>query len=309
MAINPYSLFPTKTSAPSGDYPYGSARNVTVSGDGTGTPWDFRVLNDVWGFLQYLLNAAGITPSGVADNVNTSDYATALFQSAIIPSNGIEGLELDKLRYSGGVGTYINYNAYRLQITPDEIRMYSRGSAGGDNSYLELGNGNAATPALKYYSGVNGQIVYMDSSGNVVEAPAGTTYQLQTLISGRGISYTAVPGQSQPGSPELSLRRTRFDVSGLTWTVDAGTSSIYYISSGTVVLTGLASTSEIVDAQLTWDDSVTGRRYSAPAYVELTYVGGVPQTSNFEVLSNTSPSAANMQNQQLRILYEAAGVN
>jgi len=77
MAINPNSLFPTKTNASSADYSYGSARNVTTPSDGTGTPWDYRILNDVWGYFQALLVAAGITPSGDPDTEPVSQYRQA----------------------------------------------------------------------------------------------------------------------------------------------------------------------------------------------------------------------------------------
>lgn len=64
----------------SGDpgYPYGKPRNVTVSGDGTGTPWEASLVGDYFGFLQSLLVAANITPSGNADKVGASDYLAAV---------------------------------------------------------------------------------------------------------------------------------------------------------------------------------------------------------------------------------------
>lgn len=78
MAINPNSLFPTKTEAPDADYPYGSARNVTAAGDGTGTPWREEILDDMWGFFQSLLSLGGVTPSGNPDTVQVSQYIEGL---------------------------------------------------------------------------------------------------------------------------------------------------------------------------------------------------------------------------------------
>jgi len=74
MAINPNSSFPTKTAAPSAEYPYGSARNITTPGDGTGTPWRAEIVNDIFGFQQALLDAAGIVPLGQPDRVGASQY-------------------------------------------------------------------------------------------------------------------------------------------------------------------------------------------------------------------------------------------
>jgi len=62
-------------------YPHGKAKNVTVAGDGTGTPLEKAWVNDLWGFLQNLLNLGGVTPSGNPDEVGTSDYWDALVLS------------------------------------------------------------------------------------------------------------------------------------------------------------------------------------------------------------------------------------
>ncbi len=90
MAINQYLRFPTKTNAPSAAYPYGSARNVSVPGDGTGTPWEQAVVNDLWGWMQQLLDSAGIVPTNDPDEVGASQYFTAMraaggFPGLIVP--------------------------------------------------------------------------------------------------------------------------------------------------------------------------------------------------------------------------------
>ena len=82
MALDPSTEFPGQITAPSAAYPYGSARNVTSPGDNLGTPFTARLLNDVFGFQQALLDAAAITPSGDPDEVGSSQYLAAL--SAII---------------------------------------------------------------------------------------------------------------------------------------------------------------------------------------------------------------------------------
>lgn len=96
MAINPNSSYPTKTTAPSGSYPWGGAQNVTIDGDGTGTPWLADVLNDMWGFFQKLLNYSGITPSGSPDTVLASQYFNAIQASAGFPGTMVPlGLNAD----------------------------------------------------------------------------------------------------------------------------------------------------------------------------------------------------------------------
>lgn len=77
MAIRPIIKYPSQV-ATDAAYPHGKAQNVTVSGDGTGTPLEKDWVNDIWGFLQALLGAGGITPSGTPDTATTSQYLAAL---------------------------------------------------------------------------------------------------------------------------------------------------------------------------------------------------------------------------------------
>ena len=86
MSLIPNASFPTRTTAPNADYPYGGAQNVTAPNDGTGTPWIADIINDIFGFQQALLVAAGIAPSGNPDTAQDSQYLDALLQ--IIADNG-----------------------------------------------------------------------------------------------------------------------------------------------------------------------------------------------------------------------------
>ena len=80
MAINPSVKYAGKITAPSVEYPLGKAQNITVPGDGTGTPWEKDLLNDIFGFQQALLGDAGEAPSGIPDKVGASQYLKVLFK-------------------------------------------------------------------------------------------------------------------------------------------------------------------------------------------------------------------------------------
>lgn len=82
MAINPATKYPLQTEPASTEFPYGKAQNVTISGDGKGTPWEKDLINDVFGFQQALLKAGGLTPSGSPDEVGASQYLQSLFKSS-----------------------------------------------------------------------------------------------------------------------------------------------------------------------------------------------------------------------------------
>jgi hypothetical protein len=75
--IIPTSQYPGQT-ATDANYPQGKARNVTVSGDGTGTPLEQKWINDWFGFQQAVALAAGITPSNTPDNANVSQVLQGL---------------------------------------------------------------------------------------------------------------------------------------------------------------------------------------------------------------------------------------
>jgi hypothetical protein len=78
MAIKPDVNYVGKITPGGASYPYGSARNVTVPGDGTGTPFEQAWVNDLFGLEQKLLDAANIVPSGNAETILASDYYDAL---------------------------------------------------------------------------------------------------------------------------------------------------------------------------------------------------------------------------------------
>jgi hypothetical protein len=78
MAIRPDTTYPGQVATNDAAYPYGKAQNLVTLGDGTGTPWEKDLVNDIFGFEQSLLVEGLITPSGVPDKVGASDYLNAL---------------------------------------------------------------------------------------------------------------------------------------------------------------------------------------------------------------------------------------
>lgn len=79
MALKPSQRYPGQidTSDPVG-YPHGKARNRVLPNDGTGTPWERDVVNDLFGLQQALLRYANITPSEVPDTARVSQYLAAI---------------------------------------------------------------------------------------------------------------------------------------------------------------------------------------------------------------------------------------
>lgn len=83
MALDPKTLLAANeidVTDPVG-YPLGKAKDVTDPldpGSIDGTPWKKEIINDIFGFQQAILDAAGVAPSGNADKVGASQYLDAL---------------------------------------------------------------------------------------------------------------------------------------------------------------------------------------------------------------------------------------
>lgn len=82
MATNPSTLTENigRIIAPSAGYPYGSAKDDTTGTTGDGTPFKKAIVNDTYGFQQWLLARAGIVPSGDADTALVSQYGQAMLE-------------------------------------------------------------------------------------------------------------------------------------------------------------------------------------------------------------------------------------
>lgn len=78
MALDLTDRYDGQVTAGDASYPYGKARNVTVEGDGTGTPYEQDLVNDLLGFLQGLLVASDLEPSGSPDTALVSQYLQAV---------------------------------------------------------------------------------------------------------------------------------------------------------------------------------------------------------------------------------------
>lgn len=165
MALNPSTKYPgqVNVSDPAG-YPYGRAKNETAPGGRDGTPLEEAWVSDLWGFLQALLSAAGITPSGTADKVGASEYlegvayvathttfTSAIEQTGASADNSLEG-NLDvggELNVTGGASVTGG------SLTADEVVATSLYSS----NLLNLSPAISVTriqPLTPLFNGVNG---------------------------------------------------------------------------------------------------------------------------------------------------------
>ena len=139
MAIIPSTKYSGQTTTGDPGYPDGKAKNVTVSGDGTGTPLEADWVNDLWGFLQALLDRAGITASGSPDEVGTSDYLDSLSQWI--------GVEDDLYQRGYSVRTAELFQEDTFRVIADGWTNIKSMAMSNDGVYMYLGDDGGAGDA------------------------------------------------------------------------------------------------------------------------------------------------------------------
>jgi len=168
MAIIPDAQYPGKVAPGTPQYPLGSAQNITAPGDGTGTPWEQALVNDIFGFQQSLLDEAGITASGNPDQVGASDYLDALKviinnQATSTPDRNLFHNSNFQITHRGNaivVGAANVYNTYdRWQVGGNgansdgnySVSLLTNSSIGGvdiiSDHLIAVGLQEGATPA------------------------------------------------------------------------------------------------------------------------------------------------------------------
>lgn len=100
----------------SGTFPRVKAKNATTSASRDGTPYEARVVDDIWGFFQTLLSRAGLTPSGVSESVDASQLMAALHDDIRGPGefalSALNATELAKRRLLPLYGQVIEIASY-----------------------------------------------------------------------------------------------------------------------------------------------------------------------------------------------------
>ncbi len=188
MALIPSSRYPAQTDTDVG-YPQGKARNAGSFQDGTGTPLESDWINDIWGFLQALLDVAGITPSGDPDTVGASQYLQALQDvvenSALAVENSakanVEGAALCNLQtQTSGTADTLNdvfWDSLNAQFV----------AAGENGTLITSPHGRTWTArtsgvatTINGVAGNSSILVYVGAGGVIRTSPTGATWTSRT---------------------------------------------------------------------------------------------------------------------------------
>lgn len=112
MALDYHTEYPGQV-ATDANYPYGKARNQLVLNDGIGTPWEERLVNDIFGFHQAILLRANIEPSGVADSATVSQLLLSLLV-VVHQEHGL--LNWESVLGSGTGGDFVDGGASAIEL-------------------------------------------------------------------------------------------------------------------------------------------------------------------------------------------------
>lgn len=134
MALKPSARYPAQTDADAA-YPQGKARNAGTFQDGTGTPLEKDLINDIWGFQQALLAAADITPSETPDTADTSQYLDAVRvvsdRVAIAHDLATRALQLREVYSSVAIADLQNSMAAVAGLTPAHATIAIKAGSSG----------------------------------------------------------------------------------------------------------------------------------------------------------------------------------
>lgn len=202
MAINLNNQY-TNSEPATPDYPFGSIKNATAPGLLDGTPLDKVWKNDHLGFLQGILQEAGITPNDIADTAQVSQYKQAikriisydLYESTINYPAGARVVGSDGYRYisteaNGPGSTIIDPTAGTSAWLPAEANGY-RSVAGGGKT-LSSFTVNRIADSLQYTLPaissvpINGWLIIEKRDSNYINTPSFITSGSDVLVDRNG---------------------------------------------------------------------------------------------------------------------------
>lgn len=237
-----------------------------------------------------------ITPNKIYTMVydQTSDTLTQYFRIDQIQNIELEDVSLSKLSAGSADISVGNDN---LKIDADRVTIENTST--GASTTIRAGSGSEN--ALVYAGGVGYRQTSIANDGVTILDPQGTAYRPETLITGKGLSFTGGPGIYDV----LSMRMTGFDASSLLWTVDPFTARIFY--SGTdLTLTGIPWGSTIHGCTLSFADT-GGRIISSAVTCTFKDVAGVTTLDFTVYLGGTDPTGGSSY--RLWVNYNSASVD
>jgi len=182
------------TNGASAAYPQGSAKNVSVSGAGDGTPWEKKVIDDIWGFLQTLLDSGSVTPNNSADSVTNPQYVEALINFMATRAAVGNTNDNNMGNYSGTVLDDNQTAKFNIQQVADFAEGITPGVGDMTKAVYDPGNINANAFNVANHSGAfpSNLFTLLTESG-VVQAATDVDVNNLTSFGSTGARLSATP--------------------------------------------------------------------------------------------------------------------
>jgi hypothetical protein len=313
MALDLSAEYPGQldTSDPVG-YPYGRPQNVTVEGDGSGTPWEERIVSDFVGHQQALLVAAAITPSGIPDKVGASQYLIAFYRllgradgwgavgdDATDDTAALQA-GLAAVAALGGRREFhlVSGKIYRVTglTVPVNVDLHLHGAT--------LTNTHATNHLLTYSAATgrqkqkitNGTLVVAGGSGSVVRVQTAAVQLICDNVNFRDAPGKYIDVQSSAASARVHGVECVFENHSSEVHVDFAAAGVLVLErcrsiSGATRTNSLVRISAAANVQITRHEfELTSHSSGTMACIEVTSAGAVVHLTDNEFLQDTDPA-------------------
>lgn len=222
---------------------------------------------------EAIFNSAAIDTAALANGAVTN----VKIDNGAVTDTKVSSVSLNKL----SLGTAdITGGTDRIILSNTQVQMQDTATG----AYSILASGTGVTNAFLYSKSAASRIMRISDNGYGALDVAGTSYQLETIVNGEGITYSGGPGASSAASK----RTDGFIATSLSWSIDSGTARIYYTVTD-LTLTGIPWGSTIYNVRLEFIDT-SGKRVNAPLSSNFKDVAGVTTLDSASYLGGTTPT-------------------
>ncbi|MFP3041904.1 hypothetical protein LQZ19_08785 [Treponema primitia] len=169
-----------------GAFPAIVAKNASGPVAQDGTPYDANLVSEIWGFMQDVLNRAGLTPNGVIEAAGSSQFVEALKRGVALPPgmlvhtamNPAAAANCRLLQLTGGVIPY-NSGAYAEMTRNTWVGADQNGNTALAGFYRTSdAAGNTRDPGGSYFVLPDARGLFVRNSGqnSVYKAANDTPY-------------------------------------------------------------------------------------------------------------------------------------
>lgn len=199
--IIPSAKYPSQTAVDLTNYPQGKARNVTASGDGTGTPFEKDWVNDWFGFQQAAALAAGITPSGVPDTAVSSQLLDAIRSVVQLPCalyqiTGTKNTGQNFVLTDGGLAVGTGWSLASNVVTVPAAGKYRIAFMGAVDCFTSSNPQTISVSVLAGGSGIRCTAQPLRFSGTATDVIAISAETIANIVTPGTQGITIVPGQN-----------------------------------------------------------------------------------------------------------------